>query len=156
MCANLKHLLLIDDDEDDYFILKEIARQSFPFIKLSFLKDGKRMVKNDFSDVHLVLLDINMPRMSGFECLEIIRKEYRLLNLPVVMSSNSNSPRDIEKAYQTGANLFLHKPMNFEKITKAIDDLVSIDWSDLESLTSKFATAVKYFPIRPFCFNYTF
>jgi CheY-like chemotaxis protein len=136
----IKHLLLIDDDEDDYFILQEIGMQFFPLIKISFIKDCKQMSKNDFCGVDMVLLDINMPRMSGFECLDLIRKQYHLYNLPIVMCSNSNSNRDIRRAYETGANLFLHKPMNFEKITQAINDLLSIDWSDLEGLTSKFAS----------------
>ena len=137
--TEMKHLLLIDDDEDDFFILQEIIMHSFPSIKLSFMKDCKRMSKDDFCGVDIVLLDINMPRMSGFECLHIIRKEYNLCNVPIIMCSNSNTDRDIKKAYETGANLFLHKPMNFEKITEAINELLSIDWSDLESLTTRFA-----------------
>ena len=107
------------------------------------MKDCKRMAKDDFYRVDMVLLDINMPRMSGFECLHIIRTEYNLFNLPIVMCSNSNTDRDIKKAYETGANLFLHKPMNFEKITEAINELVSIDWSDLEGLTTEFAQTRK-------------
>jgi len=141
--TEIKHLLLIDDDEDDFFILHEIITQFFPTIKISFMKDCKTMAKDDFYRVDMVLLDINMPRMSGFECLHIIRTDYNLFNLPIVMCSNSNTDRDIKKAYETGANLFLHKPMNFEKITEAINELVSIDWSDLEGLTTEFAQTRK-------------
>lgn len=132
-----KHLLLIDDDEDDFLILKDVVETYFEPILVSYFPDSGELNKNVFHGVDLVLLDINMPRLNGFQCLELIRKEYNLIKLPVVMYSNSFAQRDIETAYEKGANLFVNKPVSFEKIRQAIKDIVSIDWTDIDKLTAE-------------------
>lgn len=63
----------------------------------------------------LILLDLRLPKKSGFEVLEWIRKEQRTKHIPVVILSVSNFPADIQKAYELGANSYVRKPGDFDE-----------------------------------------
>ncbi|MGN6400470.1 MAG: response regulator [Flavisolibacter sp.] len=142
-----KHLLLIDDDEDDFFILKDVIGTYFESVSISYFSGCDQLNKTVFDGIDIVLLDINMPRINGFECLGLIRNEYGLTKVPVIMYSNSFATRDIKSAYEKGANLFVNKPTSFEKIRQAISDILSIDWTTIEEVTEQYHnshTVLKY------------
>ncbi|MFD2232209.1 response regulator [Phaeospirillum tilakii] len=69
---------------------------------------------------HLVLLDINMPRMNGFELLGEIRADPRLSHLPVVMMSTSTASSDVASAYRAGAGGYFAKPFDIDALFHAI------------------------------------
>ena len=69
---------------------------------------------------HLVLLDINMPRMNGLEVLAAIRADPHLSHLPVVMMSTSTASIDINRAYRTGAGGYIVKPFDIDALFRAI------------------------------------
>jgi CheY-like chemotaxis protein len=140
-----KHLLLIDDDEDDYFILKEIITSFFPTVAISYFGESDCINRSLFRDVSIVLLDINMPKRDGFECLDVIRKEYGLTEIPIVMYSNSYAVRDVKRAYQKGANLFVSKPLTLENTKMAIDQILLTDWSNLSRITEEHRRLNKVF-----------
>ena len=71
----------------------------------------------------LVLLDINMPKTSGFEVLEWIRKQPRFKSLPVLMLSSSSNPADMEKARKLAADDYLLKPSEPLKLVKMVKSL---------------------------------
>ena len=133
--TEVKHLLVVDDDEEDFFILKEAIETCFPSVAVSYLSTCDEADKAIFEHVDLVLLDINMPKITGFECLSLIRQEYGLTNLPVIMFTNSFAADDVRKAYQGGANLFVNKPMTFDTTKMFIKEMLSIDWSKIDELT---------------------
>ena len=130
-----KHILLMDDDEDDFLILRDIMETYFPAIRLTYLYGGGRIDKSIFDHVDLVFLDINMPGRNGFEYLDLIRRQFNLTTLPVIIYTNSFSTRDITIAYQKGANLFVNKPMSFETVRVLINEILSIDWTKIDELT---------------------
>lgn len=138
-----KHILLLDDDEDDFFILKEVTKTYFSSLTVSYGFGCEFTDKAIFDCVDLVLLDINMPRFSGFECLDVIRRQYGLAKLPIIMYSNSFATRDARNAYQLGANLFVNKPVSFETIKLFIKDILSIDWTKIEEITKENASSTK-------------
>ena len=73
----------------------------------------------------LVLLDYLMPRMNGFEVLQWVRSQPQLAALQVVVLSSSDEIRDINRAYQLGANSFLVKPLSFDEFVGMLEALRS-------------------------------
>jgi len=130
-----RRLLLIDDDEDDFLILKDVTDIHFPSLRITYFAHCDHLHKSLFDDIDIVLLDINMPRVNGFECLDLIRSEYGLTRLPVIMYSNSSAAWDVETAYKRGANFFVKKPGSFQKIRLVLESILSIDWTNLDEIT---------------------
>jgi CheY-like chemotaxis protein len=131
------HLLLIDDDEDDYTILEEVISSFFPLVTVSFVQDSGRLNRALFLNVSIVLLDVKMANRDGFECIDIIRNEFGLKRLPIVIYSDSDKVRDIIMAYQRGANLFVNKPFSIKDTIKTLDKILTTDWSDLNRATEE-------------------
>ena len=106
-------VFLVDDDEDDQFLLQQVFQQYSPESTLRLLNNGVELIdalETTSQLPTLVLLDLNMPYMSGFEALEAIRKNSRYNSLPIVILTTSDQPVDQQRAIQLGANGFITKP----------------------------------------------
>lgn len=71
----------------------------------------------------IILLDLNMPKVSGIEVLARIKSDDRTKSIPVVVLTSSKENPDVQSCYQLGANSFIVKPVGFENFTKVITDL---------------------------------
>jgi two-component system response regulator len=71
----------------------------------------------------LILLDLKLPRMDGHEVLKRIKGDPRTCGIPVVMLTSSSEERDVMRTYQTGANSYIVKPVDFEQFTESVRDL---------------------------------
>jgi two-component system response regulator len=71
----------------------------------------------------LVLLDLNLPKLSGLDVLRRLRADERTRTLPIVVLSTSLAERDVQTAYYLGANSYLAKPMGFESFTELVGQL---------------------------------
>ena len=88
---------------------------------IAYLKgEGHYANRAEYPLPALLLLDLKMPRKGGFEVLEWIRQEPSLSGLRVVVLTNSTEIRDVNQAYQIGANSFLVKPVDFEQFVGVI------------------------------------
>lgn len=120
------NLLIIDDDEDDQYLLKFAFEEESTMYKFSFGSNGKEgleLIQKAAVTPDLILLDLNMPLMNGFEVLARIRASPPYCHIPVVILTTSANSDDIIKAYQLGANSFVTKPYNsqsFRKLAKSI------------------------------------
>jgi len=94
-----RHILMVDDDDDDRLIFSQILWEIDEHIEFTSVEDGKKAV--DLLKAGLkpdvILLDVNMPRMNGYECLESIRSNHMTSNLPVMMMSTSNKAKELEQ-----------------------------------------------------------
>jgi CheY-like chemotaxis protein len=72
---------------------------------------------------HVVLLDLNLPKMGGFEVLRAIRDDPRTRQLPVVILTSSREDRDIVEGYGLGANSYIVKPVDYEQFSEAVRTL---------------------------------
>ena len=123
-------ILYVEDEEADVELLQHVLVRLGIDIPLQTVKDGRLAReylagKEPFDDHQrypppsLVLLDLNLPRWSGFEVLEWMRQQPQLRRLPVVVLSSSSRPDDIARAYEAGANGYLVKP-------NALGELISL------------------------------
>jgi CheY-like chemotaxis protein len=71
----------------------------------------------------LVLLDLNMPKVTGFDVLEQIKGDKQLKSIPIVVLTSSERDKDIEEAYKRGCNSYIVKPVNFENFIKTVVEI---------------------------------
>lgn len=112
---NLNKVLIIDDDPVTTSVISErLKRKGF---ETSSLNDPKNY-EDAFNSVtpDLVLLDLNMPYLNGFEILKKIRQKYKRNELPVIIITSSDSKNDLVNALDEGANDFISKPINYKVI----------------------------------------
>jgi CheY-like chemotaxis protein len=129
-------VLLAEDSENDVLMFRRAARRAKFSQPLHVVTTGEEVVAylngdGEFSDraryplPGLVLLDLKMPRMDGFEVLEWVRRQPQFAALQVVVLSSSDEIRDINRAYQLGANSFLVKPLSFDEFVGMLEALRS-------------------------------
>ncbi|WP_322493740.1 response regulator [Chloroflexus sp.] len=80
---------------------------------------------------HIVLLDLQLPRLSGLEVLQEIKTSAETRHIPVVVVTTSSAERDLQAAYQRYANSYLVKPVDFQQFTRMLNDLGDywLDWN---------------------------
>jgi CheY-like chemotaxis protein len=98
--------------------------------------DGQMVLDllNQITDVlpDVVVLDLNMPKMTGFNCLKAIKLDSRMKHIPVVIFTTANSEKMIEKSYKSGATFFATKPYNLGKLHQIIGRILDFDWKDIK------------------------
>jgi two-component system response regulator len=122
---------MAEDNPDDVLITKRAWKKGMIKNELHVVKDGEEALdflyrRGNFSDAPrpcLMLLDLKMPKMDGFQVLETIKKDPSLKKLPVVVLTTSNRDRDIERAYELGCNSYITKPVGFDNFLKAVIDI---------------------------------
>ncbi|RFS17035.1 response regulator [Emticicia sp. C21] len=133
--------LLAEDDHDDQMIFMESIHDILVPIEVSIVADGEKVLEffkvadNPTPDV--IFLDVNMPLMTGIECLKRIRKNEKFAQIPCVILSTSNSKKDIEECYKHGANLYLLKPQDYKTLTKMINMVLGLNWKEYSAPEQK-------------------
>lgn len=118
-------VLLVEDSEDDALLIRRAFRIGAPDLDLEILRDGTSALDRLEGAVaeelpRLVLLDLRMPGISGFEVLRRIRENPRTRFMPVVILSNSALEADRELAFDQGANSYLQKPLDEASLTQIV------------------------------------
>jgi CheY-like chemotaxis protein len=80
---------------------------------------GKGEVR-DSNSAYLLLLDINMPKMDGIEVLKNMKEHPELKEIPIMMLTTTDDPREVEKCYQLGCNVYITKPVEFGKFAETL------------------------------------
>ena len=136
-------IMLVEDLTADAVLLREALVDVGLGEDLVVVEDGQQALDALQSGrplPGLVLLDLNLPGVSGKRVLEDIRADPRLAQLPVVVLSTSNAPADIAFAYRNKANAYVRKPNGFvalSNVARAIQDF----WVRTATLPSPFAAA---------------
>jgi CheY-like chemotaxis protein len=129
-------ILLADDDADDRELTRLALREAKRDARLLTVGDGAELL--DFLQQgderpHLILLDLNMPRMNGHEALAKIKRDPKLRSIPVVILTTSTREEDISTSYELGANSFMSKPMGFMSFVDAMRGF-SRYWTEIVTL----------------------
>jgi two-component system response regulator len=130
----LRQLLLIEDNPDDV----ALARRAFARVRiqadmdvaqsgaeaLSMLQETSSLEQSAFFP-RVVVLDLNMPGLNGFDVLRRLREEPHTRLLPVVVLTTSREPADINRCYALGANSFVTKPVDFREFAEVFANLTA-------------------------------
>jgi CheY-like chemotaxis protein len=127
----IHHVLMADDDSDHAMLFERIIRKEYPSINVSYVQDGQQLMQFlHLSPVDLLFLDLNMPCKNGYECLQEIRKDPSLKDLPIVVYSSSAHLSDIQKSFLHKADFYLVKPFVTDHLKRALQMILSVDWKD--------------------------
>jgi CheY-like chemotaxis protein len=129
MTAIHHNILHVEDDPNDILLVQRAFRKANLTVTLASVQDGDRAVaylsgaeaygdRENFPLPVLILLDLKIPRKSGFEVLAWIRSHPELKRLPVTILTSSKHDRDVTQAYELGANSYLVKPVGFDALVE--------------------------------------
>ena len=124
-----KKVLVVDDDADDRDLIRKVFHECHDALDIIELGDGAEVLKylNSCTDAQLpslILLDLNMPVMNGFEVLMEIKTNDRLHQIPVYVFTTSNQARDRVHSVRLGANGMITKPASYDKWMETLCALV--------------------------------
>ena len=122
-----KTCLLVDDDDDDREIFCLALSETDPSIRCLAASDGieaLEMLKDPAFIPDYIFLDLNMPLMSGKECLTEIRKQPRLSGVPVIIYTTSASQRDMDDTLRAGASSFITKPPQISVLARKLAEVL--------------------------------
>jgi CheY-like chemotaxis protein len=120
-------VLLVEDDLNDIFLVRRAFKRAEIPNPLHVVTDGAEAIhylhgEGKYADrqlyplPRLIVMDIKMPRKTGFEVLEWVKSDNVLKRIPVIIVSSSDQTADINKAYELGANAYMIKPVNFKSV----------------------------------------
>ncbi|WP_111671028.1 response regulator [Algoriphagus litoralis] len=130
-------VILADDDQDDQILFQDAIESLNLSIELIPINHGKELIEyfdnpmNPIPDI--IFLDLNMPYLSGLDCLPILRKMEALKTIPIAIYSTSSSKRDMEESLIRGANIYINKPHDFSKLKLIIKKVMEINWQYMNS-----------------------
>ena len=121
-------ILLVEDNYEDAAVTKRVLSHNKLNNYLVMAASGKEALavlqnKNKADLPQLILLDINLPDISGIDLLTRIKKDKNLSNIPVVILTGSNVDQDIQKSYDLGADSYLVKPISNDALMLVIEKL---------------------------------
>jgi CheY-like chemotaxis protein len=128
--VKLGYILLVDDSDNDLELTRRTLQQhklANEFVELhdgaealDFLYRRGKYTSRREADPILILLDIKMPKVDGFEVLERLKADPQKSAVPVVMLTSSREGPDVQRCYQLRANAFVVKPVDFEQFVEAV------------------------------------
>ena len=141
MNSSVSIILHVDDDPNDRLLVKNAIQMTKTGVQVVFASDGTEAIDylsgtgvyNDrerYPLPSLVLLDLKMPRQNGFEVLSWVRSQPTLKRLPIVIFTSSKHGEDMGRAYDSGANSYLVKPVTFNELVELARGLLNY-WGKL-------------------------
>jgi len=133
VATDMIEILLVEDNPGDARLAKEALKESSIRNNLHIVDDGEKAVEFLYNrgsyglapKPDLILLDLNLPKLSGHQVLGIIKAEENLRMIPVVVLSMSRAEKDIEEAYKLNANCFVTKPLDLDEFIQVFATIQS-------------------------------
>jgi CheY-like chemotaxis protein len=124
---NSKPILLVEDDDVDALTTKRALTEIKVTNDIVHTFDGEEAVaylKNGKPKPCVILLDLNMPKMNGFEFLRIIKADENLRNIPVIILTTSDTDQNVLDSYKLGVAGYITKPVNYRQF---VDTMRTVD-----------------------------
>lgn len=126
-------ILLVEDDPGHALLIEKNLRRAGIANEIVVLGDGRKAVdflvkEGDYRDDRrpappLILLDLNLPVLDGYQVLKFIKNDGRTRQIPVIVLTTTDNPSEIAKCYDLGCNVYITKPVEYEKFSDAIRTL---------------------------------
>ncbi len=124
-------LVMIEDDDGHALLIQKNLQRSGIGNVLVHLKTGSEAIdyffaQQNLTNLHektLVLLDLNLPGVDGYEILKRLKAEERTRRIPVIVLTTTDNPKEIDRCYQLGCNVYITKPVEYESFSEAIRKL---------------------------------
>jgi CheY-like chemotaxis protein len=133
MNATAMDILLAEDDEGHAYLVQTNLKRAGIANTILHVKDGQEALdfiyrrhefaSRDIGKQLLIILDINMPRVDGIEVLSQIKSNEATSTLPVIMLTTTDDPREVERCYQLGCNVYITKPVAYDDFVDAVKRL---------------------------------
>ncbi len=134
MIAQHADILLVEDNPNDVELTLHAFRTANLANTIHVARDGVEAVEflfgaeqdpaaNVAAKPRLILLDLKLPRLDGHEVLKRVKSDPRTSGIPVVVLTSSSEERDVMRTYNSGANSYIVKPVDFEQFTEAVRDI---------------------------------
>lgn len=133
MTTQAVHIILVEDDDGHASLVERNLRRAGLVNGFVRLKDGQEAIDYFFAPgakgpdcgpvTCVLLLDIKMPRVDGVEVLRRLKADPKTATLPVIMLTTTDDPREVEKCYQLGCNVYVTKPVEYDSFVEAVKRL---------------------------------
>ena len=123
---NLPQLLVVDDSEMNREILKEILGKEYRILEACDGEEALKMLEQYGPEISLVLLDIIMPKMDGFEVLAYMNRDKWIEDIPVIMISSEGSESYIRRAYELGASDYISRPFDTKVVYQRVINMIKL------------------------------
>jgi two-component system, chemotaxis family, response regulator Rcp1 len=119
-----RKVAIVEDNPADAKTMRMAIARRDPSVETILLEDGAQaldyfssaLIQGEPTPCDLILLDLNLPRVNGFEVLAFLKSKTELKKIPVLILSGSSSPEDVERCYAAGANSYLCKPTGIDEV----------------------------------------
>ena len=119
-------ILLVDDSEMNRVMLSEILGQEYRILEAKDGQECMEKLQEEAGDIALVLLDINMPEMDGFEVLRAMNANHTIEDTPVIMISSEDSDAAIRRSYELGASDYVNRPFDARIVYRRVTNTIKL------------------------------
>lgn len=123
-------ILMIEDDEGHVKLIEKNLRRAGITNDLKHFADGTEAIQYFFGTDNswenlplLTLLDLNLPGIDGYEILRRLKTNVKTQKIPIIILTTTDNPREIEKCYELGCNVYMTKPVEYEAFAESIRKL---------------------------------
>jgi CheY-like chemotaxis protein len=123
-------ILIVEDDEGHAILIRQNLEAAGLSNQMQHFRDGQAVLDFFFKHdprppmepehMYLVLLDIRMPKVDGIEVLRRLKSDPELRKLPVIMLTTTDDVREVERCHQLGCNVYIQKPVDYDRFAEAI------------------------------------
>lgn len=121
------NVLIVDDSEFNRELLFGILGESFEILEADSGKEGLKLLRRYGTQISVVLLDIIMPEMNGFDVLDEMNREHWLDNIPVIMISADDSDENIRRAFDLGVTDYICRPFDAKVVERRIRNTITLN-----------------------------
>ena len=122
----LQQILIVDDSDMNRAMLREILKDNYSILEAGNGVECLSCVEHMGPSLSLILLDLNMPEMDGFEVLAELSRLGYMDDIPVIIISGTDSTADICRAYDLGATDYIHRPFNTQVIYRRVSNTITL------------------------------
>lgn len=126
-------ILMVEDDSGHAALIERNLRRAGIMNELKYFDNGQKVVdylfgtgQGESSQKHsamLMLLDLNLPELDGFQVLQKVKADERTKLIPIIILTTTDNPKEIERCYQLGCNVYVSKPVEYEDFAESIRKL---------------------------------